>query len=76
MLWRRKREQTRGEALEEIAEETKQSVAEARHEAVVEVVAARNREIVLKRRLDRAKAIENKRERREELLRLYQEASR
>ena len=76
LLWRRNRGQGRGEALREIAEETKQSLGEAKHQAVVEVRAARKNEVVLKRRLERAKAIVNKRQRREELLRLYQEASR
>lgn len=76
LLWRRNRGQTRGQALREIAAETRQSFDEAKHEAVVEVRAARKREVVLKRQLERAKAIGNKRQRREELLRLYHEASR
>jgi hypothetical protein len=75
IVWRRSGAGGRGEAVREIAEETKQSIDEAKHEAVVEMQAARKQEVLLKRQLDTAKAIPDKHLRRMELLRLYQEAS-
>jgi len=76
LLWRRRGgAESRGETVRKIAEETKQSIDEAKHEAVVELQAARKHEVVMKRRLDEAKAMPDKQQRRLELLRLYQEAS-
>jgi putative intracellular protease/amidase len=75
LVWRRRSAKGRGETVREIAEETKQSIDEAKHEAVVEMAAARKREVVMKRRLEQAKKLPDRQQRRLELLRLYQESS-
>lgn len=73
LLWRRRSVGTT--PVREAIEETKRSLDEVRHEAVVEVAAAREKEAVLKQRLSTVKAISDRARRREELLRLYQEVS-
>ena len=75
VVWRRRSAKSRGDAVREIAEETRQSIDEAKHEAVVDMKAAREREVMMKRRLERARALPDKQRRRLELLRLYQESS-
>ena len=102
LLWRR-RGGNRNEALRRAVTETKEAIEEARQVAVVEVSAARNKELELKRRLNKIMAkhtgqtierieqdlvandvrlkrrlkgvtkMTDKRRRREELLKLYQE---
>lgn len=75
LLWRR-RSPTRGKALQAAVRETKETIEEARQVAVVEMSAARRKEAVMKQRLRGVTAITDKARRREELLRLYEEASR
>lgn len=72
LLWRR-RGGSRNEALQRAVGETKERIEEARHVAAVEVAAARNRELGLKRRLEGVTRMTDKRRRREELLKLYRE---
>lgn len=76
LLYLSKRGQGRGEVLRGIAGEAKEALDEAKHVAVVSTRAARKVEIELKRRLEYAKGIGDKRKRREALLRLYQEVTR
>lgn len=72
LLWRR-RGRSRNEALQQAVTETKDAIEEARQVAAVEVSAARNRELELKRRLKGVTKMPDKRRRREELLKLYRE---
>lgn len=75
IVWRRSGAKSRSATVREIAEETRESIDEAKHEAVVEMQAARQQEVQLKQRLARVKALPDRQQRRMELLRLYQEAS-
>ena len=75
LFWRR-RGQPRGDALQAAARETKEAIEEVRQVAVVEMTVARRKEQVMKHRLQGVTAITDKARRREELLRLYEEASR